>query len=224
MSSITLMGVEELASGEADDLFLQTDRGPIRARFHDSGDGDGDAAVLWVFGSGGGLGGPAGGLYPRLAERLLEQDIASVELAYRKPGELLECLMDVLVGIAWLAGQERKRVILVGHSFGGAVVLNAAKVAANHVIGVAALSSQSAGIDGLADLSPMPLLFVHGEEDEVLPASCSRQLYEQADQPKRLILYPHCLHGLDECRDALDRDLLQWITDTVRGSGPFLRE
>jgi pimeloyl-ACP methyl ester carboxylesterase len=221
MSSITLMGVEELASGETDDLFLQTDRGPIRARFHDAGEGD--AAVLWVFGSGGGLGGPAGGLYPRLAERLLDQDIASVELAYRRPGDLVECLMDVLVGVAWLASQERRRIVLVGHSFGGAVVLNAAKVAANHVIGVAALSSQSAGIEGLAELSPMPLLFVHGEEDEVLPPDCSRQLYAQADEPRQLILYPHCLHGLDECREALDRDLLEWITTTVNASGPFLR-
>jgi fermentation-respiration switch protein FrsA (DUF1100 family) len=221
MSSITLMGVEELSSGEADDLFLQTDRGPIRARFHDADEGE--AAVLWVFGSGGGLGGPAGGLYPRLAERLLGDGIASVELAYRHPGDLVECLMDVLVAVAWLAGQERRRIVLVGHSFGGAVVLNAAKVAASHVVGVAALSSQTAGIDGLADLAPTPLLFVHGEEDEVLPPDCSRKLYAQADEPKRLILYPHCLHGLDECRDALDRDLLQWITDTVKASGPFLR-
>jgi alpha-beta hydrolase superfamily lysophospholipase len=221
MSSITLMGVEELASGPTEDLFLQTDRGPIRARFHEAGEGD--AAVLWVFGAGGGLGGPAGGLYPRLAEQLLERDIASVELAYRRPGDLVECMLDVLVGVAWLAGQERTRIVLVGHSFGGAVVLNAAKVAASHVIGVAALSSQTAGINGLAELAPMPLLFAHGDADDVLPDRCSRDLYELAQEPKRLIIYPGCRHGLDECREALDRDLRQWIETVVADTQALVR-
>jgi hypothetical protein len=27
-----------------------------------------------------------------------------------------------------------------------------------------------------------------------------------------MILYAGCRHGLDECRDALDRDLLAWLT------------
>jgi pimeloyl-ACP methyl ester carboxylesterase len=221
MTSITLMGVEELASGAADDLFLQTDKGPIRARWHEAGDGD--AAVLWVFGSGGGLGGPAGGLYPRLATQLLDRDIASLEVAYRKPGDLIQCMLDVLVGVAWLAGQERTRVILVGHSFGGAVVLNAARIAASQVIGVAALSSQSAGVDTFEGLSPRPVLFVHGEEDEVLPPSCSRRLHAMADEPKQLILYPRCLHGLDECRESLDRDLLRWIEATAAGTQALVR-
>jgi len=221
MSSITLMGVEELASGEADDLLLQTDKGPIRARWYEAGDGD--AAVIWVFGSGGGLGGPAGGLYPRLANQLLDEDIASLEIAYRRPGDLIECMLDVLVGVAWLAGQERTRVVLVGHSFGGAVVLNAAKIAAEQVIGVAALSSQRAGVEDLDGLSPRPALFVHGEEDEVLPDRCSRELFEMAGLPKQLILYPECLHGLDQCRDALDRDLKRWIEATVAGAQALVR-
>jgi len=221
MTSITLMGVEELASGEADDLFLQTDKGPIRARWYEAGDGD--AAVIWVFGSGGGLGGPAGGLYPRLANQLVDRDISSLELAYRKPGDLIECMLDVLVGVAWLAGQERTRVVLVGHSFGGAVVLNAAKIAAEQVIGVAALSSQSAGVEDLDGLSPRPALFVHGEEDEVLPPRCSRQLYAMAEEPKQLILYPECLHGLDQCRESLDRDLKRWIEATVAGAQALVR-
>jgi pimeloyl-ACP methyl ester carboxylesterase len=114
-------------------------------------------------------------------------------------------------------------VVLVGHSFGGAVVLNAARIAAEQVIGVAALSSQTAGVENLTGLAPRPVLFVHGEEDEVLPDRCSRDLYAMAEQPKQLILYPECLHGLDQCRDSLDRDLLRWIEATVAGDQPVVR-
>ena len=85
----------------------------------------GDAAVLWVFGAGGGLGGPAGGLYTRLGQRLRSRGVASLELAYRHPGHLADCVRDVLLGLAWLAGEGRRRVVLVDHSFGGAVVVTA---------------------------------------------------------------------------------------------------
>lgn len=43
---------------------ILTDDG-IECRYHPALLGD--AAVLWIFGAGGGLGGPAGGMYIRLA-------------------------------------------------------------------------------------------------------------------------------------------------------------
>lgn len=52
---------------------------------------------------------------------------------------------------------------------------------------------------------------MHGEADEILPSRCSIDLYTRARQPKELILYPGCLHGLDQCRDELDRDLAAWL-------------
>lgn len=42
---------------------LRTSRGAVACRLHASG---GDAGILWVFGAGGGLGAPAGGVYARL--------------------------------------------------------------------------------------------------------------------------------------------------------------
>jgi fermentation-respiration switch protein FrsA (DUF1100 family) len=55
------------------------------------------------------------------------------------------------------------------------------------------------------------LLLAHGEDDEVLPASCSVRMFKAAGDPKQLILYPGCLHGLDQRRDELDRDLSNWL-------------
>ncbi|HYX36178.1 MAG TPA: dienelactone hydrolase family protein [Oligoflexus sp.] len=186
--------------------------GTIRCCFHPAEPGS--VAILWVFGSGGGLGGPAGGLYIRHAEQWAERGVASLRLDYRHPGLLQECFEDVRRGLDYLAQEQRPQVILVGHSFGGAVVIG---VGADHpqVIAVAALSSQATGTEKAARISPRPLLLMHGTADEILPADCSEAIYRRAHEPKKLLLYPRCRHGLDECRDEIDRDLEQWLQEQV---------
>jgi len=205
---MTLEDVIRLPEGEKSErLQLVTTQGSITCRFHPA---VGVQAILWVFGAGGGLGGPAGGLYARLGEQLQQGGVASLELDYRRPGYLQDCIVDVLVGLAYLESLGKERIVLVGHSFGGAVVLNAG-VISDAVIAVAALSSQTAGADMVSRLSPKPVIFIHGQDDEVLPARCSQDLHARAGEPKELILYPGCLHGLDQCREALDRDLTRWL-------------
>mgnify|MGYP000920409749 CR=1 FL=1 len=198
-------GVKAAADG---DLLLETNEGDIRCRFHDAPAAD--VAVLWVFGAGGGFNGPAGGVYPRLAKHIAPRRIASLEVAYRHPGRFIESVLDVLVGVAYLESIGRTQVVLVGHSFGGAVVI-AAGASSENVIGVAALSSQTAGAASIYKLTPRPVLLVHGTNDEVLPSRLSNDLYELAKEPKQIILYDGARHGLDECREDLDRDLLAWI-------------
>ena len=210
---LRLRGAEREPDGEGmERLRLLTDGGEIACRLHPAMEGD--AAVLWVFGAGGGLGGPAGGLYPRLAQRLRSRGVLSLELAWRQPARMAPCVADLLAGLDWLVGQGRRRVALVGHSFGGAVVITAG-AAREEVVAVAALSSQTAGTELAGALAPRPLLLVHGLADEVLPAACSRDIHRRAAEPKEIILYPGCGHGLDECRDALDRDLFDWLSRAV---------
>lgn len=218
MPSIELTEVERHPEREGvERLRFLTSLGPIEARHQPA---PGDAAVVWVFGSGGGLGGPAGGLYTRLGARLAPEGVTSLELDYRRPGALRDCVMDALLGAAWLEHESKRRIVLVGHSFGGAVAI-AAGALGQAVIAVAALSSQTAGADAVGELSPKPVIFIHGRDDEVLPDRCSRDLYARAGEPKEIILYPGCRHGLDECRDALDRDLLAWLRRVLSlGSGP----
>jgi dienelactone hydrolase len=121
------------------------------------------------------------------------------------------CAANLLVGLDWLAGQGRRRIALVGHSFGGAVVI-AAGAARTEMVAIAAPGSQTAGTEFAHLLAPRPLLVVHGLADEILPAACSRDIHCCAAEPKKIILYASCRHELDECRDALDRDLLAWLS------------
>jgi hypothetical protein len=202
----------EAAPDGTETVMLSTSRGAVACRLHAAEHGD--AGVVWVFGAGGGLGGPAGGLYARLGRQLLADGITSLEVAYRRPGDLAECVLDTLLGAAYVGTLGRERVVLVGHSFGGAVVI-AAGAASDQVVGVAALSSQTAGTGVVARLAPRPLLVLHGTDDEVLPASCSRDIHARAGEPKQLVLYPGCRHGLDDCRAELDRDLGAWLREVV---------
>lgn len=216
-----LLGAEREPEGDGPEggterLRLLTDGGEITCRLHPSAAGD--AAVLWVFGAGGSLGGPAGGLYPRLAQRLQGRGVLSVELAWRQPARMAPCVADLLAGLDWLADEGRRRIVLVGHSFGGAVVIVAGATRAE-VVAVAALSSQTAGTELAGALAPRPLLLVHGLADEILPAAYSRDIHRRASEPKEIILYCGCRHGHDECRDALDCDLLDWLS-RVLASAP----
>jgi pimeloyl-ACP methyl ester carboxylesterase len=205
------LSLDEVEAGPSLDgveqIRFRTNDGTIRCLQHAA---DGDAAIVWVGGARGGVDGPAGGLYPRIAARLVPSGITSLRVDYRYPNRLIDCILDTLMAIAWLAGTGRDRIVLVGHSFGGAVVISSG-AETDAVIGVAALSSQTLGTEPARALSPRPLLLIHGSADAVLPDACSREIYRRAEEPKTLLLYPGCGHGFDECRDEIERDLTEWI-------------
>lgn len=174
-----------------------------------------DAAVIWVGGAGGGLTGPARGMYPRLAGALTGDGIGSLRVDYRRPNALIGCVLDTLAGVGYMESLGYRRLILVGHSFGGAVVITAgAQVDA--VIGVITLASQNADTEAASDLAPRALFCLHGAADTVLPNACSRDIINRAREPKRLEIYPGCGHGFDQCVEEVDRDILAWIRDLVR--------
>ena len=184
-AAITL---DEAIRGPEDDVTelvkLVTSQGALLKRLRPA---KGETAILWVFGSGGGLSSPPDGLYTRMAERLQTKGVTSLELDYRHPGEFMRCVLDVLVGLAWLESLGKCRVVLVGHSFGGAVVINAGALFES-VVAVAALSSQTAGTEAVACLSPRPSIFIYGEADDILLPICARGLYARAREPRELVL------------------------------------
>ena len=193
-------------------LLFRTNRGEIPAIIHRAPSGE--LAVIWVCGARGGFGGPASGMYARLAERFLNEGITSLRLNYRQPNVLPECVLDLLAGIAMLKETGHQPVVLVGHSFGGAVVVGAG-VASSHVQGVVCLSPQTHGAGMAGQLSPKSLLVVHGKSDSRLPYSCGVQIHDWAQEPKQMVLYEGAEHRLEECKDKLESLLLEWIPTTL---------
>lgn len=192
---------------------LHTTRGDVECVFHRPEEERG-VGVVWAAGARGGFDGPADGMYGRLAERLAERGMASLRVDYRRPGNLDESTLDVLVGAWRMANAGYPRVALVGHSFGGGVALSASRYT-SHARGVAVLASQTAGAEEAALLGGRPLLVVHGEADAVLPLSNAEAIYGWAPEPKRLATYPGAGHGLRECAAELEGLLEAWLCETL---------
>lgn len=195
-------------------LLVRTSRGDITGLLHVA-EGQPGASVM-VGGASGGVDGPAGKLYERLGRALIEKGVTTLRLDYRLPNQFDECVVDVLAALSFLKGIGAGRVVLAGHSFGGAVVIRAGELSPL-VSGVVAMSSQLYGTDSVADLAPRPLLLVHGMEDQVLEATASDIIYQRAAEPKQLVLYPGAGHSLIQCQDELFELLSAWIPEHAAG-------
>jgi Serine aminopeptidase, S33 len=166
------LGIHDVRTGpsHADELgesvLLRTDRGDIQAILHQAPEAQ--RGVIWVGGAQGGFGRPGQGAYARLAEVLRRDRLSSLRLCYRHPNVLPACVLDIMAGIAYLTHGHAQPVVLVGHSFGGAVVMTAGALHA-HVAGVVALAPQTSGATLAGKLAPRPLLVVHGKAATRLP-------------------------------------------------------
>jgi hypothetical protein len=170
-------------------------------------------AAIFVGGAGGGFDTPVRGwLYPHLCQQLSSEDlIPCLRVRYRRAADLPESTLDVLAGIAFLESEGATAVALTGHSFGGAVIIQAAALSPL-VRTCLPLSTQSYGADPAATLGPRCSLFLaHGTDDEILPPACSELVYDIAKDPKHLELCPHATHGLDQAADYLPRMVRDWI-------------
>jgi pimeloyl-ACP methyl ester carboxylesterase len=191
-------------------IVQHTSRGEIEARFYPAPGTH--RAVLYMGGIGGGFDSPVHGeLYPTLCRRFQKGGIAGLRVRFRYPTDLTEAVMDVLAGISFLGAEGIDRIALVGHSFGGAVVVQAAVLSLS-VRACVTLATQGYGTEAAARLGPRcALLIVHGEADRTLPSDCSREVYAIAREPKQLLLKEDAGHGLDEWADELPGLILDWV-------------
>ncbi|WP_083602312.1 alpha/beta hydrolase [Hydrococcus rivularis] len=128
---------------------------------------------------------------------------------------------DAEAAWTYLTQQRRiapKNIFLYGHSLGGAIAI---EMAVRHpdiagIIVEGAFTSVRAMVDevSLYRLFPvdliltqrfdslakvrslqMPILFIHGTADEIIPVKMSQELYQAAPEPKQLLLVPHAGHN-----------------------------
>jgi hypothetical protein len=138
--------------------------------------------VVTCGGGMGGLLGPGRGLYHHLGEQLWHHaGIATIRVGYRTPNHLPRCVHDVAATADLATRSGGERFVVLGHSFGGAVAVQAGIVLAEHCAGVMTYATQSAGCETAAQLRA-PLALVHGDSDEILPADTSRVVAALAGQ------------------------------------------
>lgn len=214
LATLSLNSITRLPIGEhVQALTFHTDAGNFEARYHriDASGSDRRAAV-WLSGAGGGIDGPAQGLYSAACERLQSLGFAGLRIDYRRRNELTDCILDALLAVAFLQSEGFARVAVVGHSFGGAVAISAGALS-TEVTAVVTMSTQTYGADLAPEISPRPLLVLHGSEDEVLSPVCSELVHAAAREPKELKLFSGARHGLDSVRDELLALLERWLTE-----------
>jgi hypothetical protein len=176
------------------------------------GDPAAENVVLMCGGAMGGVLGPAHGVYHWLGEHFAQYGIGTIRVGYRRPNHLPKCVHD-LVAAADLANRfGARRFVTVGHSFGGAVALQAALVLGEHCRGVVTLSTQSAGCEEVGELTGTPILLFHGERDELLPPETSAVVQMLAGHGE-IVYLPGTGHLLSETADDVRERLTTWIPE-----------
>jgi len=163
------------------------------------------------------------GLYDELARRLPTTGVSVLQLAFHRPGphRFSECVDDAVSAASQIA--KNGRVLLVGHSMGGAVALAASlQMRQQHQLcGVCALSSQTFGVPATVEmrrLLQVPVLLVHGTADQALPADCSEEIWHRLStiggRPShltQLVLMDGTGHHLEERREEVSELVHSWI-------------
>ncbi len=176
------------------------------------GDPGAEHVVLMCGGAMGGLLGPAGGLYHDLGQAYAERGIGTIRVGYRQPGRLDACVLDLGAAADVANRGGAKRFVMMGHSFGGAVAVNAAAALRRVTRGVVTLATQSAGCETAGALGAIPLLLFHGDGDELLPVQASEAVKAMAGGGE-LVVLPGTGHLLTQAAAELRSRLLAWVAE-----------
>ncbi|MDQ6698271.1 MAG: alpha/beta hydrolase [Actinomycetota bacterium] len=191
-------------------LEVFTMRGLLSVLWH--GAHDASSVVVAAGGAMGGLLGPADGLYHDLGESFAEQGIGMMRVGWRRPNDLDLCRLDLLAACDLAARAGAERFVTVGHSFGGAVAIQAAVAMGAWAAGVVTLATQSAGCEAASELGDVPLILFHGDRDELLAPAASEMVRMLAGTGE-LVVLPGAGHLLTEAGSVLRERLESWIPE-----------
>jgi hypothetical protein len=172
-----------------------------------------DCALIAVGGIGGGFDSPANGLYERLGAAL-KPNVLVLDVRLRTPGEMDRSIEDLRMAISYARLLGCHQIILMGHSFGGGVVVSTA-LQEPGVSSVIALSTQTTGCENVDKLPPCSLLLIHGIFDYVNPRFCSEDVFRRAKSEKVLRLVP-ATHLLNEDANDVFELAKNWIVNHRR--------
>lgn len=188
---------------------LYARRGLLGILWHEPTGESRRVGVVMMGGAMGGLMGPGDALYHVLGEDFAARGIPAMRLTYRTPNDLDACCVDAAAAVQMLVGTGCDQVILMGHSFGGAVAVRVAVGLQAMVCGVVTFATQSAGCEVAAGLQGRPFLLFHGDRDEILPLESSQIVREMAGCGELRVL-PGDGHLLAKSHDIMREETNAW--------------
>ena len=198
--SLAQLGIqgEEVSLRTEDGVELHAFFLPVRAA---------DRAILFLHGNAGNASHrlPNAALLAGLGAHVLVPDYRGYGLSSGTPSER-GVYADARAALAWLLDERdlaERRIVVFGRSLGGAVAVDLAQQrdlagvilestfssvsdAADQLLGPPLGLTLRGRFDSAAKISGVrvPLLFIHGERDNVIPIALGRRLYELAPEPK----------------------------------------
>ena len=191
-------------------------RGLLTVLWHEpSGTDEPSAALVLCGGAMGGLLGPADGLYHRLGVAWADRGVPVLRVSYRRPNDLDACCIDVAAAVQLaVGGAGAQRVVVMGHSFGGAVAVRVAVGLDEMVAGVVTFATQSAGCEVAGGLAGRPLLLFHGDRDEILAPEASEMVRMIAGTGE-VVRLPGDGHLLAKSGDVMWERLETWLPEVL---------
>ena len=172
-------------------------------------------ALVLCGGAMGGLLGPGEAMYHRLGEQWSQRGVAVLRVSYRRPNDLDLCCVDLAAAVQLaIGGAGAERVVLMGHSFGGAVAVRVGVGLNEMVAGVVTFATQSAGCEVAGGLAATPLLLFHGERDEILPIEASDMVRMIAGTGE-VVRLPGVGHLLAKSDEVIWERLEKWLAPLV---------
>jgi pimeloyl-ACP methyl ester carboxylesterase len=194
---------------------IYTRRGLLTLLTHEPDESNAVPSAIVVCGGAlGGMLGPGHALYHHLGERWAARGVRFVRVGYREPNNLDLCAHDLACGVETARDVGAKRVVVMGHSFGGAVAVRTAVIMPVSVVGVVTFATQSAGCEVAAGLGARPLLLFHGDRDELLPAEASHVVAAIAGHGE-VVLLPGDGHLLGKSDAAITERLDDWLPEVL---------
>lgn len=82
------------------------------------------------------------------------------------------------------------------------------------------VSDRHSPVHSVARVAPIPVLFIHGDRDTIIPAHHSRRLYREASEPKQLWIVPGGRHIDAPQRPEIQERLIEYLDGRLKVPPP----
>lgn len=156
------------------------------------------------------------GIYGRVADWAIMRGTESIFVKYRYPGNLEESVEDALSGAAYLKQRGATQFVVMGWSFGGAVMIHTS-IALENVLLSVGFSPQAQYTESVVEFSNQKLLLFHSYDDENVPYDASPDILSRAPEgiEKLLVSLNGASHNLRGTQAEIDPVVFEWIGKVI---------